>query len=124
MDLLAFTKCRTVPSEWPAGTITVSTVTGDAFAQPVPFIATDNVVMCTPKVAYNGFTPASLTFAAQMLNMVKWRYSYGRQCYQSRFSKTEFTLPVTGNGHLDFEYMEAMVGQAPYWPLVADSFQS
>ena len=24
---------------WPAGTITVSTVTGDAFAQPVPFIA-------------------------------------------------------------------------------------
>ena len=109
--------------EWPAGTITVSTVTGDAFAQPVPFIATDNVVMLTPKAGNEGFTPASLTFAAQMLNMVKWRYSYGRQCYQNRFSKTEFVLPVTSGGELDYPYMEAVVGQAPYWPLVQNSFQ-
>ena len=109
--------------EWPAGTITVSTVTGDAFAQPVPFIATDNVVMLTPKAGYEGFTPASLTFAAQMLNMVKWRYSYGRQCYQTRFSKTGFVLPVTGDGELDYAYMEAIVSQAPYWPLVQNSFQ-
>ena len=109
--------------EWPAGTITVSTVTGDAFAQPVPFIATDNVVMLTPKVGYEGFTPASLTFAAQMMSMVKWRYSYGRQCYQNRFAKTEFVLPVTGDGDLDYEFMETMVSQAPYWSLVRNAFQ-
>ena len=109
--------------EWPAGTITVSTVTGDAFVQPVPFIATDNVVMCTPKALYDRFTPASLTFAAQMLNLVKWRYSYGRQCYQTRFAKTEFILPVTEDEELDYEYMEAMVGAAPFWPYMQESFQ-
>ena len=88
--------------EWPVGTITVSTVTGDAFAQPVPFIATDNVVLLTPKEEFGGFTPASLTFAAQMLSNVKWRYSYGRQCYQGRFAKIEFVMPVTPDGNLDY----------------------
>ena len=110
-------------SEWPAGSITVSTVTGDAFVQPVPFIATDNVVMCTPKAGVSGFTPASLTFAAQMMDMVKWRYSYGRQCYQGRFAKTEFHLPVTDAGELDHGYMEAAVKGIPYWPFVEQAFQ-
>ena len=110
--------------EWPAGTITVSTVTGDAFMQPVPFIATDNVVMCTPKAEVDGFTPASLAFAAQMLDMVKWRYSYGRQCYQSRFAKTEFALPITDDGGLDHAYMEAMVKGIPYWTFVETCFQN
>ena len=109
-------------SVWPAGTITVSTVTGDAFAQPVPFIATDNVVMCTPKPEFAGFTPASLTFAAQMIADVKWRYSYGRQCYQSRFAKTEFSMPVLEDGTLDYSYMEQMVEAVPYWPLVREAF--
>ena len=109
-------------SEWPSGTVTVSTVTGDAFAQPVPFIATDNVVMLNPKPPYNGFTPESLTFAAQMLNRVKWRYSYGRQCYQRRFAKTEFTMPVGPDGTLDYGYMESIVKTVAYWPFVRDAF--
>ena len=110
--------------EWPVGTITVSTVTGDAFAQPVPFIATDNVVLCTPRPPYQAFKPASLVFAAQMLRRVKWRYSYGRQCYQNRFVNTEFTLPVTESGDLDYGYMEAVVESMPYWSYVLDSFEA
>ncbi len=108
--------------EWGSGTITVSTVTGDAFAQPVPFIATDNVVMCSPKPEFNGFNPASLTFAAQMLNNAKWRYSYGRQCYQGRFAKTQFAMPVTQSGTLDYGYMERMVEATPNWQLVKLAF--
>ena len=104
--------------EWPAKTITVSTVTGDAFVQPVPFIATDNVVMCSPKPAYNRFSPSSLMFAAQMLNNVNWRYSYGRQCYKNKFAKTQVSLPTTESGALDYEYMESMIENASYWPLV------
>lgn len=110
-------------SVWPAGTITVSTVTGDAFAQPVSFIATDNVVMCTPKPAFCGFKPSSLVFAAQMLRRVKWRYSYGRQCYQNRFVSTEFTLPVTESGDLNYQYMESVVEGMPYWSYVRESFE-
>jgi hypothetical protein len=62
-------------------------------------------------------------FAAQMLNLVKWRYSYGRQCYQRRFAKTEFIMPVTESGRLNYEYMESRVREIPYWPFVQDAFQ-
>ena len=58
-----------------------------------------------------------------MMDMVKWRYSYGRQCYQGRFAKTEFHLPVTDAGELDHGYMEAAVKGSPYWPLVEQAFQ-
>ena len=108
---------------WPAGTITVSTVTGDTFVQPVPFIATDNVVLCSPKPLYPGFTPASLTFAAQMLHNVRWRYSYGRQCYITKFAKTQFLLPVTQDGGLDYEYMEGALRQTPYWSILEPAFE-
>ena len=37
---------------FPARTITVSSVTGDAVFQPVPFIATDNVVVCPLRRKY------------------------------------------------------------------------
>ena len=109
---------------WPAGSITVSTVTGDAFVQPVPFIATDNVVICSPKPEFDGFNPASLMFAAQMLDNSKWRYSYGRQCYKTRFAKTPFVMPVTEEGELAYDYMETMVEQTPYWDFVAKTFPS
>ena len=111
-------------SIWPAGTITVSTVTGDAFVQPVPFIATDNVLMCSPKAGYEGFSPASLMFAAQMLDSVKWRYSYGRQCYVKKFSKTQFCMPVTEDGDLDYDYMESVVETRPYWQFVVSSWST
>ena len=80
---------------WPSGTITVSTVTGDAFVQPVPFIATDNVVLCCPKPNYEDAGLEWRLFAQLMINQMKWRYSYGRQCYKRKFAKTEIVMPVT-----------------------------
>ena len=106
----------------PSGTITVSTVTGDAFVQPVPFIATDNVVLVSPKPEFGDFTPSARMFVARMLNTVKWRYSYGRQCYKGKYSKTKVMLPVTASGGLDFEYMETVVNATPYWPIVERAF--
>lgn len=102
----------------PPKTITVSTVTGDTFVQPIPFIATDNVVLCTPQAKYQDLSVASLYFVAMMINRVKWRYSYGRQCYMAKFAKTEFLLPITESGNLDKEYMEIMVKGTKYWKLV------
>lgn len=107
----------------PPKTITVSTVTGDTFVQPVPFIATDNVVLCTPKNAYEYLSLASLFFVALMLNLVKWRYSYGRQSYLTKFAKTEIWLPVTESGELDIEYMETMTKSTKYWTLVQASIE-
>jgi hypothetical protein len=107
---------------WPARTITVSTVTGDAFVQPTPFIATDNVVLCTLKTAYKGIKLSSLFFIQSMMNEIKWRYSYGRQCYKTKYAKTEIMLPVQENGALDENYMASMVEAANHWLLVEAGF--
>ena len=108
---------------FPARTISVSSVGGDAFVQPVPFIATDNVVVCAPKGKYCNLSVSSLYFIALMLNMVKWRYSYGRQCYKTKFATTKFFLPITRAGELDEDYMEMMVRSTKYWRLVEASIE-
>jgi hypothetical protein len=107
---------------WPARSITVSTVTGDAFIQPTQFIATDNVVLCNPKASYRNMRLTSLFFAQAMMNHIKWRYSYGRQCYKTKYAKTEIMLPVKDSGALDEDYMEKMVETANHWPLVEAGF--
>ena len=107
---------------WPAKTITVSSVTGDTFIQPVPFIATDNVVLCVLKEAYRHLSVPSLVFVQHMIDQVKWRYSYGRQCYRGKFAVTEIVLPTKNGGKLDEGYMEAVVKSTPHWPLVNGAF--
>ncbi len=97
---------------FPKFTLTVSTVTGDAFIQYSPFIATDNVVICE---SINPLRITTLIYIQAALNTVKWRYSYGRQCYKGNFQKTIVTLPVIKNGEIDEEYIEDLVTSLPYW---------
>jgi type I restriction enzyme M protein len=108
---------------WEPGTISVSTVSGDAFIQPVPFIATDNVVLCLPNEQYRDMPLPFLFFARLMIDFVKWRYSYGRQCYKGKFARTEITLPVKANGELDIDYMREVVESTTYWPLIKEVFE-
>lgn len=96
----------------PKMTLTVSTVTGDAFIQYQPFMATDNVVICIPKTAMKVTT---LIYIQALLNKVKWRYSYGRQCYKGNFEKTVIKLPVTQDKEVDKAYIENLVTGLPYW---------
>jgi type I restriction enzyme M protein len=105
------------------GVISVSSVTGDAFLQPVPFIATDNVVLCTPHGAHENLSMASRFFVQFMINQIKWRYSYGRQCYKTKFAKTQIILPVSKSGLLDVSYMEQQVQETTYWRFVESVFQ-
>lgn len=109
---------------WNPGTITVSTVTGDAFVQPLPFIATDNVVLCIPNAQHERMSLTEIFFVRLMIEFVKWRYSYGRQCYKTKFAKTEITLPVTSNGEPDKEYMREVVESTTHWPLVQEVFEN
>jgi len=97
---------------FPKITLTVSTVTGDAFIQYSPFIATDNVVICKPK---NPIQVTTLIYIQALLNKVKWRYSYGRQCYKENFQKTVIKLPITKDGEIDEEYIKNLVTNLPYW---------
>jgi len=97
---------------FPKQLITVSTVTGDAFLQYQSFIATDNVVVCIPK---REFKATTLLYVQAVLNKVKWRYSYGRQCYKGILQKTMLSLPIDSKGEIAEDYIEAIVKNQPYW---------
>ena len=97
------------------GTITVSTVSDDAFVQVEPFIATDNVVVCIPK---ERMLPTSAYFVAAMINEQNWRYGYGRQPYVGKLSGLTIRLPWRG-GKMDEATMEAVVSRQPYWSFVS-----
>ncbi len=99
----------------PPGRITVSTVSGDAFVQLDKFIATDNVIICKPR---RPLPQAALFFLAFMLNRQKWRYSYGRQCYKTKFGSIEIVLPVTETGEIDEAHMSTLVENTSYWPII------
>lgn len=101
---------------YPAGTITVSTLVGDAFVHMDEFIASDNVLILLPR---REMTLTTRLFIALMLNQQTWRYSYGRQCYRTKFLATELWLPVTDSARqLDDAYMRATVERDGYWPVV------
>ncbi len=100
--------------------ITVSTVGGDAFVQLDDFIATDNILICSPN---NPMEITTTFFVAMMLNSQKWRYSYGRQCYKVKFSTTKIQLPIMDDGKLDESYMKTVVENTDYWHLVKVAFE-
>jgi hypothetical protein len=97
---------------YPPLTITVSTVTGDAFVQTQPFIVTDNVLVLLPKAKY---IPTTLFFIQTMINKEKWRCTYGRQLYKAKFEKMQIALPVKVNGELDEHYAKIIIQSSPYW---------
>ena len=109
---------------FPIGTITVSTVTGDAFVQLQEFYASDKVVICTPKFPLR---PTSLFFIAFSMNHQRWRYSYGRSCFNRTISLATIDLPDRSEDPLsgctiDEDAMASIVRQHGYWPLLAARF--
>jgi hypothetical protein len=101
---------------YPPSLITVSTVSGDAFLQTEKFMSTDNVVILVPRFKMKLTT---LYFIQTMLNGMKWRYSYGRQCYKGKLAQTRVFLPINTNNvsqfNLDEDFMEEVVTNSSYW---------
>lgn len=101
---------------YPPSLITVSTVAGDAFLQTGEFISTDNVVILVPRFKTRLTT---LYFIQAALNKMRWRYSYGRQCYKAKLAQVKIALPVNSNSTsehaLDEDFMERVVTKSSYW---------
>jgi hypothetical protein len=57
----------------------------------------------------------TLVYIQAAINKIKWRYSYGRQCYKRTFQKTIVYLPVNKNNDIDQDFIEKMVKNQPYW---------
>ena len=75
------------------------------------------------KNEYQNLKLSSLIFIQAMMNHMKWRYSYGRQCYKTKYEKPEIWLPVH-KGKMNEEYMSSMVEQANHWSIIKASFES
>lgn len=110
--LVGFYKKPRKAKIYPPLNITVSTVTGDAFLQINPFIATDNVLVCLQKKKLRITT---LLYIVACINKVKWRYSYGRQPYKRIFQKTKISLPIDCKNELNEKYIASIVERQPYW---------
>lgn len=96
------------------GTISVSYngSVAEAFYQPSPYWATDDVNVLYPK----GFdlTPATALFICTIIRLEKYRFSYGRKWHLERMHESIIKLPVDQNGEPDWMYMEQYIKSLPY----------
>lgn len=96
------------------GTISVSYngSVAEAFYQPVPYWATDDVNVLYPK----GFelTPATALFICTVIRLEKYRFNYGRKWHLERMRESVIRLPVTATGGPDWAYMDSFIKTLPY----------
>lgn len=87
---------------------------GEAFYQPVPYWATDDVNALYLRSEYGTLSPATGLFICAVLKHDKYRYSYGRKWTLDNMKDTKIRLPATSEGKPDWEFMEAYIKSLPY----------
>ncbi|MDD5769556.1 MAG: N-6 DNA methylase, partial [Candidatus Gracilibacteria bacterium] len=70
----------------------------------------DHVVKLIPIFEMNTYIAL---FRQTIINLEKFRYSYGRKFNQERIKKTKIKLPFK-NGEIDFIFMEEFIKSLPY----------
>ena len=77
----------------PGGSISVSYngSVGEAFYQPVPFFASDDVNVLKPTFEMD---PGTALFVCALIRMEKYRYSYGRKWHLQRMKRATIRVPV------------------------------
>ena len=91
-----------------AGSITVARngSVGEAFFQPVPFFASDDVHVFVPK---RTMSPLVSMFICTVIRREAYRYGYGRKWSLSRMGDTQVRLPSTDQGQPNWTYMESFM---------------
>ena len=82
----------------------------EAFYQPVPFWASDDVNVLYPKFEMNVF---NALFIATIIEKERYRFNYGRKWHKDRMSESCISLPSL-NGKPDFNFMENYTKSLPY----------
>jgi hypothetical protein len=60
-----------------------------------------------------------LFLIASQINLLKWRFSYGRQPYKRIFSRTNIFLPIKNDdGSIDEDHIEKVVCSCYGWNIV------
>lgn len=94
-------------------TITVSYngSVAEAFYQPKPFWATDDVNVLYPKFNLN---PYIALFITAIIRKEKYRFNYGRKWHLDRMKSAIIRLPITLDGAPDWDYMEHYIKTLPF----------
>ena len=83
---------------------------GEAFYQPVPFWATDDVNVLYPRFEMSKWMGL---YVCAILRLEKYRYCYGRKWTLELMNNTKIKLP-TRKGEPDWSYMENYIKKLPY----------
>ncbi|MBS3085838.1 hypothetical protein J4225_04095 [Candidatus Pacearchaeota archaeon] len=67
-----------------------------------------------PKEDYR-FT--TLLFITTQLNALRWRFSYGRKCYENKAHKVKIFLPMKDN-KIDEDYIENLFKNIESWGIL------
>ncbi|MCX2812004.1 restriction endonuclease subunit S [Bacillus sp. ChL18] len=103
-----------LPPLYPENVITVpynGNGVGEAFYQPKPFWASDDINVLIPKFELNKFTAM---FIITVIRKEKYRFNYGRKWHKERMEESTIKLPVKSNGKPDWDYMEDFIKALPY----------
>lgn len=96
-----------------ANTITVNYngSVAEAFYQPVPFWACDDVNVLYPRFE---MSPEVALFLCTLIRREKYRFSYGRKWHLERMETSIIKLPFQEDGTPDWVYMENYIKTLPY----------
>lgn len=83
----------------------------EAFYQPNPFWASDDVNVLYPKFKMNQYI--ALFFVA-LIKMEKYRFNFGRKWHMERMNISEIKLPVFESGIPDYGFMERYIKSLPF----------
>lgn len=78
----------------------------------VPFGAKDDVAVFKNS---KNFSVQTLLFIGAMLNLQRWRFSYGRKCYNKKLKMQKILLPADEEGNINEDYIKKLVSKSPYW---------
>ena len=99
---------------------------GEAFYQPDPYWATDDVNALYSK--YEGFNESIGLFISTVIRVEKYRFSYGRKWDLDNMNNTEICLPIQHNDEgatvLDETNKYSDEGYIPDWELMIEYIES
>ena len=80
---------------------------GNAFYQEESFKCDDNITV----LKNNFFSKEIYLFLTSRLNILKYKYSYGKQLRPNRLSRDKVMLPIDGCGNPNWKFMEDYIKQ-------------
>lgn len=85
---------------------------GCAFYQEKDFSTNKHVIVATPK--FKKFNKYIAMFIIPIIELEKFRYSFGRAWGLDRMKTTVIKLPITPKGEPDYQFMEDYIKTLPY----------